>query len=189
VEFIGEHLVESSLLSPGGWILDVGSRDGELSQHFAANGFKVLALDPDPTLPALAGPNIFFEQVALVPSRCGSPVDFAHCTTEILSSHVLGLGINLNTDIIYMKVPAASMDALMAKYNIGIFEFAKFDCEGCECVLAEQGAFAKQITVEFHPHLGQSQEQIDSIVSHLKEVGYRIHGSGGMDTLFVLESL
>ena len=190
-----EHLVEPALLSPGGWILDVGSGYGEFAQHFAAYGFKVLAVDPHPSISA-AGQNIFLERVALVPAHFTGPAEYAICNSGYLYNHVKGLGYDYNVvpflveqGITYVTVPFTTVNALMVKYTIGQFELAKFDCEGCECLLLEQQtAFAKQLSVEFHTHLGQGEETVQAIRDHLLGLGYRIEGRNERDTLFVIEN-
>jgi FkbM family methyltransferase len=191
---ISEHSFDESLLKPKGWVLDVGSRYGEFSKYFATMGFSVIAVDPNPTITKDHFSGAIFENVALVPmSLSESEVDYVLCNVDSQCNHITG--VPLNADIYpnltergtsVVKVPAMTIFELMEKYGIDSFELAKFDCEGSEVLLLDCHPIAKQISVEFHLHMGQPQTIVDQVVNHLESIGYTRHGQNYGNILFVL---
>jgi FkbM family methyltransferase len=192
---IAEHTFNESLLKSNGWILDVGSRYGEFSRYFASRGFSVIAVDPNPTITKDNLEGAIFENVALVPmSLSGSEVDYVLCNVDSQCNHISG--VPLNADIYphltergtsVIKVPSMTIFQLMQKYNVDSFELAKFDCEGSEVLLLDCQPIAKQISIEFHLHMGQPQVIADQIINHLESIGYVRHGQNYGNILFTLE--
>ena len=186
------HSVDISLLNEKGWILDVGGNSGIFAEHFANLGFKVLCVEPNCLIEKKNHENIFHETVAVVPSSMKGPVDYIFCS-DIFCNHVKNIGLNTDKGKHHVQkvnnnqIQGVTISDLMQKYNIKQFEVAKFDCEGGEITLLECDTFAKQITVEFHEHLGQEFEDIAKIMNHLQSLGYQLINNDLMDMLFVLK--
>ena len=73
------------------------------------------------------------------------------------------------------EVEMVTIQEFSRRYDIEFWDIIKLDIEGAEieAILAMDRPMAKQITVEFHLHCGQTFEMIDKAVTHLHKLGYR----------------
>lgn len=157
---IDGHIINTELLTEGGWILDAGCRHFKLSKSLnlyssfhLIERFKFLCLDPDPIIEPPS--NVIFLPIALATEEgkanyCGWSTGEGNYIYKNQKPHYATLDIHVQT---------RTIKSLMEQYSITQFELAKLDIEGSEydIFLNINFAFAKQIAVEFHQCLGYNQ--------------------------------
>lgn len=151
MERIDGHIIDTSILQDGDWILDAGCRGFNLWMDLCGK-YKFLCIDPDPKIKGILDEDIIFQNIALMPydgevGYCGwSTGEGNYCYKDKAPWYV-------ELDI---KVPCRTVKTLMKKYSIDKFGLAKIDIEGAEydVLLSIDFPFAKQISVEFHQSLG-----------------------------------
>jgi len=159
------HSFVPGIMRRGGYVLDVGCRSFEFAAHFAARGFKVLALDPDPSIPDPGIDGVEFLRCALVhddrrtcsyiawedehwsPPTNGSLVsEYDPRETDPRSER--------KTQV--HEVRCVNLQQIMRRYGVECFELVKLGCEGSEYSILKHwpGPIAKQISAEFHDWAG-----------------------------------
>lgn len=174
LELIGEHTIDVSLLTPGGYVLDAGARDFTFARGLAARKCKVVAIDADPTVedPYIIG--VAFANVALDASS-GKRVflmDRDPQARRIVNAAVSGSGP-------LTQVFAVTIEDLMARYEVPMWDAVKLDIEGAEYSILKawpgtrEMPIAKQISIEFHEHCEPRPQSVyDEIFAHLGTLGY-----------------
>lgn len=146
---VAEHTIDTDLLA-GGPILDAGCRDFEFATWFADRGHPIVMMDPaeDVTPPKKLYDRpvwSYFHRAALVgeglPKSCGLSIAGN-------ASRVIWGGTGVRTMTIAELLESTKF-----------FDVVKLDIEGSEyeVLLTWPGPIARQITVEFHEHLGQGK--------------------------------
>ncbi len=148
-----------------GWLIDIGCRGFVLPKIAAGRGMKVIAVDPAPDISGPENQNIFYEQVVIVGSEKAATVDFYIATNKMISrisasdrdpaaENVTGQRPPDTTEV--KKLPAMTLEKLLHKYGLSHVEVLKLNCEGAEeqTLLNLKRPVARQISVEFHRHLG-----------------------------------
>lgn len=158
-KLIDGHIIFTSELTAGGWIIDAGCRHFRLekkltllSSFYSHTNFKYLCLDPDPIIIPPKG--VIFKPYALMTENgtvnyCGWSTGEGNYIYKDEKPHYATLDI---------EVQSRTIKSLMAEYGINQFELAKLDVEGAEydILLSINFAFAKQVAVEFHQCLGHN---------------------------------
>lgn len=171
LELVGEHTIDTSLLTPGGYVLDAGCRDFIFSRGCAARGCRVIAVDADPTVEDPKEANISFNNFAL--SSVRGQRDFV-MTHDPQARHLADA--NPQAAAPTTRVLALTIEDIMKAGDIEIFDAVKLDIEGAEydILLNWPGSIAKQISIEFHEHVQpRPKEFYDAIFAHLSQ-GYEI---------------
>lgn len=161
---VGEHTVDANLLTSGGYVLDAGCRDFTFARGLAERGCRVVAVDADPTVedPSVAG--IAFANVAIAAQAGSVSFRMAHNPEARGFAHLVGGDGPVTT------VRAVTIEDLMARYDVKLWDAVKLDVEGAEYDLlrAWPGPVAKQISIEFHEHCGARPQAVyDQIFKHL----------------------
>jgi hypothetical protein len=149
------HSFLPELLTPNGWVLDVGCRDFGFARQFAAGGYRVLALDPDRDIEDPAVPGILFVRKALVADvQSGGVQDYAsHGNGE--GNCLVKCGVYPPSARVY-PVSTTTLQGLQSEFGIREFDLIKIDAEGLEydLLLSLKEPVARQISVEFHDFAG-----------------------------------
>lgn len=148
------HSYDESLLTPGGWALDVGARGFKFADRMAAMGLNVIAMEPDRSVRYEGPHNVRCLNTALV----GNPL----MESSMYAVWSDGSGNQLaETRPIhateYYEVPCITLAKLMAAESIDQFDIVKLDCEGSEYDILWRWPrhVAVQISVEWHDFLGK----------------------------------
>ncbi len=143
IEKIYDHSIDTSLLTRGDYVLDVGARGFEFSRKCVEFGCKVLALDPDKSIPEPFLNNVTYRRFALVGTEIAS-AQYSSCGNAE-ASHIRSKTGNYD-------VECRTIQQLMDEYSIKKFSAVKLDCEGSEydILLKWPGPVSNQISVEFH---------------------------------------
>lgn len=153
VEVIAEHSVNLSLLPENAVILDAGCRGFEFTKHLRSLGYQVVPVDID----NLDG--IYFKcAIGYKDGRCS----VNHTNDPQAKSIKEGNEIDMFTiETIYNNL----------FFNPGKFDLIKLDIEGEEINVLKHGKhpMSKQLSVEFHAHIGQTKAQIDELLNYLEE--------------------
>jgi FkbM family methyltransferase len=167
------HSIDASLLSNGEWVLDVGCFGFPFSRSLQNLGMKVLAVDPNPSLSPPVG--IHFENVALVSDSSRVEAEYIIASDPEANALVSAIDILRSSAHKVIKVRCDTIENLMRKYGIDMFDVIKLDCEGSEIdiLTGMSKPVARQISVEFHAHCGQSHAATRKAVDHLVSLGYR----------------
>lgn len=160
---IGEHTIDESLLTPGGWVLDAGCRDFTFSRGMVARGCKVLALDADPTVEDQKIDGVTFLHSAIA-AKHGLFYFHMHENPEARSF------VSAPVDDKSIVVTAHTIEELMQAHSVERFDAVKLDVEGAEYDILRNwpGPIARQISIEFHEHVAPRPQGIyDEIFKHL----------------------
>lgn len=157
IQVVHEHSVCVSMLAPHSRILDAGCRDFEFTNAFRNLGHQVTAID----IGAFNGNYL----------RVGLSTTFKSC----FISDDKDPQANKLSETGRHKINAVPLSEL-ERIAGGKFDLIKLDIEGEELpVLASlKHPIAKQISVEFHAHCGQTKQQLDELLDWLSE-WYSIH--------------
>lgn len=149
------HSYDESLLTPGGWALDVGARGGEFTDRMGQLGLNVIAMEPDESASYERCPfhNLLWLEMALV----GNP----ETEWAMYAGWSDGTGNQLidvrpeHAETFY-EVPCITIAGLMEHYGVPRFDIVKLDCEGSEYDILWNWPrhAAVQLSVEFHDFLG-----------------------------------
>lgn len=167
------HSIDASLLSKGEWVLDVGCLGFPFSRSLQNLGMKVLAVDPNPSLSP--PPGIHFENVALVSDGSRTEADYIIAPNPDANALTSAVDIARFPAHKLIKVRCDTIENLMRRYGIDMFDVVKLDCEGSEIdiLTGMSRPLARQISVEFHAHCGQPHSAARRAVDHLISIGYR----------------
>jgi len=180
IEVIHEHSVDMSLLPAKATILDLGCRGFAFTNHFRELGHTVHAVDIDDLQHG------DYDQCAITNynGMCG----IIHTGDPQGTKIGPGDSIRCYTLEDYMKLK-----------GVEFWDLIKADIEGgeFEMVMSLSKAPTRQISMEFHGHCGQTNEEIMAIVDRLGKLGYTPiqhdcnarHGAGFnyWDSLFILK--
>lgn len=152
IQVIAEHSVDISLLPKRANILDLGCHGMEFSNYF--NGHKIFSVDLDEFAP-------YRFAVSDKDGRCGIKRMDDRQAWQICEGN---------------EIPMMTLKSLSSEFNIRKWHLVKMDIEGSEISILSTAIhpIAKQISVEFHAHLGQTKEQLDSLLNKLEQY-YIIH--------------
>lgn len=173
---ICEYRLEDSLLIPGGYSLEIGMRSMDLTNRLLRYGMKHIAVESDPRISFLSTENFKFYNEAVVGDANLKEVELV-VVQDAFCNHLNNIpfcfnrgGLELNK----FKVKAVTIDDLMKRHNVGQFDLIAMDCEGSEeaILLSLKKPISKQISVEFHIHVGQSEKAKSEMILHLKSLGY-----------------
>ena len=168
------HSFDVDRLQRGGWIIDVGCRNFIFTRMMLEQGFKVFAMDADPTMPVpddlMARPDFRLCRAALVGNQT-SEVRFAmddgdvarHVVTPEMSSYRWPV----------VTVPALTLPQVLEMIGVQSVEGVKIDCEGSEYEILKRwpGPVAKQLSVEYHEHTCANPGGWPTYVEILKHMG------------------
>lgn len=192
-----EHTIDLALLTPGGWVLDVGCRNFTFARELAEHGCQVVAIDADPTVEDPKLEHVTFKHLALAPE----PGDYEFLMHDNPEARCLVFKGNANSDRPRVTVQADTIEQLTARAGISQWDVVKLDVEGAEYDILRKwpGPIAKQISVEFHEHCygRQPDSTYDGIIGRLASFGYEVvrherdsrmcAGMNFWDSLFALE--
>jgi len=206
LESIYEHSVRTDLLAPGEPVLDVGARNFAFSKELVRRGFEVYAMEPDPYIldPGLKGLTLI--RRALVWRQLCGPQPLAMFGNGT-GNHLLTQTMARPSECTVVAVECEDLETVMWRTGIGSWGLVKLDCEGCEYDILRTwpGPVAKEISVEFHDHIGANPHKDDperiyrvildhlapwyTAVQHERSVRHCIGTPNYWDTLFVLTNL
>lgn len=179
IEIVHEHSYCPELLPAKAIIADIGCRGFQWANHFRELGHTVHAVDIDD----LHGGDYDRCAITNYTGFCG----ITH--TDDPQGTKIGLGENIH---------CYTLDDYMKFRCVKFYDLVKIDVEGSEyeIIMDQNTQFAKQISIEFHKHCGQSDLDIASIVWRLNLLGYETishelteqHGAGPnyWSSLFIL---
>ena len=149
-----EHSIDFDLLPDAPVVLDVGCRGFafDIEMLKLRPRARIIALDPDPSIPMPEDSRIHFLRMALTELpvdevRWQGPGDGAY----IINSPS-GYGWGENDPGQAATVDNITLKDLMEEFNVAHFDVIKLDCESSEFGILENlpGKVATQISVEFH---------------------------------------
>ncbi len=168
---IHEHSVDLDLLPPNARILDAGCRDMGFTNALRAMGHHVCAIDID-YLPE--GTDYIRVGLGVVNGKGYISNDKDPQARRLISPREFG---NASPIVAQNECLVLTLDAL-EKGDGGKFDLIKLDIEGMETDILEkaQHPIAKQVSVEFHAHLGETERYLDLLLVMLSEF-YTIHNA------------
>ena len=192
-----EFKVEDSLLTSGGYCLEVGMRSMGLANETLARGMKHIAVEPDLSIFFPSTQDFKFHNEAIVGNEDIDEVEllvFRDSFCNHLSNISFPFSQTVSGDeMVKHRVKATTIAKLMQRYNIKQLDLLTMDCEGSEedIILAMTKPVAKQIAVEFHTHVGQPILSRDNQIIYLESLGYTMvdfhtHANSVQYGLFVL---
>lgn len=174
IKIIHEHSVDLDLLPEKAAILDAGCRGLEFTRHFQQLGHNVLAIDIDD----LGEENklrylrmgLYFHAGKTMVSDDEDPQ-----ARHITDVHLFEKGQDV-PKIKEGEVYLATIAGCAHSCDVEQFDLIKMDIEGAEFVILqnEKHPIAKQVSVEFHAHCGQSKQQLDHLLKWLGK-WYDVH--------------
>ena len=185
IEVIHEHSVEMSLLPAKANILDLGCLGFQFTRHFRGLGHNVKSVD----IQELEDKDDY-QMVAVS--------DFEGTAYIVMNSDKQAIKIQKNPKTNY-EIACTTLKRLSQYYDISFWDLIKIDVEGSEyeIIMSLEKAPAKQLSVEFHMHCGQTLLQVNEMVATLVSLGYRpvthvyttMHGAGFnyWNSLFILK--
>jgi FkbM family methyltransferase len=165
---IFEHSVDLSLLPEKANILDAGCRGFEFTRYFRERGHEVTALDID-YLPE----KDYYKRIGL--SNINGKAYISNDKDEQARKLIGGKEFLKDSFVLAQnEVYTVTLDQL--EKHLGRFNLIKLDIEGKEYDVLKEAKhpIAKQVSVEFHAHCGQTKEQIDELLDKINE-WYDIH--------------
>lgn len=183
---IAEHTFDNSILRKGANILDLGCRNFEWTNYFDQRGDYVVPVDIDilkTDRPYLRYAVTNYNGTASI-KRTSDPQATSISRLMLPNSE---------------QVEAVTLDKLNQIAGVSYWDLIKMDIEKSEkeVILSMSKPMAKQISVEFHRHLGQTELEVKVIVAHLVGLGYLVashelteaHGAGKnyWSSLFILK--
>jgi len=162
------HTYEPSLITSGGWGLDLGCNDFIFSRHLLSLGLKVIGIDPIKNIGVpqdlVENENFIYLQKACVGIKNSETKTYyeynswgansIYNTPEMLHRKENGGHANNPFKSKY-EVGLVTLSELMNTYNINQFEIIKIDVEGAEYDIIENlpSKCTKQLSIEFHDFL------------------------------------
>lgn len=196
LELLGEHTIDTDLLTPGGWCLDAGARDFSFAKACAERGCKVVALDADPTVEDPKISNVMFKNIALAMT----PGFLQFAMTKDPQARHLGSGKHPHggEDVPEVTVEAMTLQMVMQRAGVKKWDAVKLDIEGEEhsILMNFPGPVSRQISVEFHEHCSPKPGSVYTelmyhlgrfydLIQHTKENRYGA-GMNWWDSLWIL---
>lgn len=180
IEVVHEHSVDMELLPAKATILDLGCRGFQFGNYFRKLGHEVHEVDMD------SGLHGKYDQCAITnyTGYCG----IIHFPDPQATR--VGLGAS---------IPCYTLEDYMKLKGVEFFDLLKSDIEGAEyeMIMSLAKAPAKQLSIEWHLHCGQTKEQVREAGEKLINLGYwpkrleltEQHGAGlnYWDSLFILK--
>jgi hypothetical protein len=180
IEVIHEHSVDMSLLPAKAVILDLGARGFQFTNHFRELGHTVHAIDIDDLQHG------DYDQCAITnyTGMCG----ITH--TDDPQGTKIGPGDSIR---------CYTLEDYMKLKEVEFYDLIKMDVEMSELDIIKSlhNPPAKQISIEFHLHCGQTKEEVNYIVGLLEFMYYEVfehklseaHGAGYnfWSSLFILK--
>lgn len=164
---IDNHSVDLELLTPGGTILDVGSRGFEFARFFAARGHKVVAMDPGEESVDLE--RVIFLALALVPEGVDGAGKLV-LTGDPEARYVVPNHVKVDHTP-WKAVSCLSLVKVMRLCDVQEFDLMKLNMEGGEFDILDRlhAPVAKQVVVSFHEHTSRRRGEvaINSLVQRL----------------------
>ena len=187
------HTFMPCTLSAGSTVVDLGANAGEFSALVRGRyQCRVVAVEANPHLldriRAVPGVEVVH---AAVTDQSGEIELFL--SDNIEASTVLGDAGGANTNGQRVRVPARTLEEVLADRGIGRVDLLKVDIEGAEVGVMlntpdEVLRRIDQITMEFHDFCGLvTPAQLDSVLRRLEDLGFDglRFGSDNMNWLFV----
>lgn len=152
MERIDGHIIDKSLLTKGGLILDAGCRGFTLHGSLG-DDYEYICFDPDDTITRPDKLNINLHYLAI--TAHGGPAKYCGWSTG--EGNIIYTGNAPNYAEFDKVVASITIPVLFAMY--GKFDLIKLDIEGSEydVLLGIDFAPAKQISCEFHQSLGYNK--------------------------------
>ncbi len=150
---LASHSVDLDAIPERPVVLDVGCRGFDFTREILRHrpGARVVAMDPDPAMPAEPPPGVTFLRVALVGDgrKASTYADYSTGEGNFLCDRVPHYA-RAHT------VPCINIRALMAQLGIDYWDVVKLDCEESEFGILENwpGPIAGVLSVEFHDWTG-----------------------------------
>lgn len=180
IQVIHEHSVDMDLLPAKATILDLGCRFMNWTNHFRELGHTVHAVDIDDLQHG------DYDRCAITnyTGMCG----ITHTGDPQGTKIGPGDSIRCYTLEDYMKLK-----------KVEFFDLIKFDVEGSEVeiILSLEKAPSRSLSIEFHLHCGQEQEDVWQVIKKTEALGYKVefwdysekHGAGFnvWDSLLILK--
>lgn len=154
------HTVDLSLLTQGGYVLDLGCRDFIFTQEMLNIGMKVISIDPYKDIQIeqklLNNKNFIFKNMACVGLKTNEYLKYyeyndwgANSLFDICAEN------KQYKEIKKYDVKTTTIGEIMKELNIEIFELIKIDVEGSEYEILKNlpKNCSKQLSVEFHDWL------------------------------------
>lgn len=166
LKVVAEHTIDTSLLTPGGFVLDAGCRNFGFSRGLIEHGCRVIAMDADPTVKDPDADGLVYLNFALAAER-GVRTLVMHQDPQARYLAPAGVAI---TRAPHETVEAVTITDIMKGYFIEHFDVVKLDIEGSEydILKAWPGPIATQLSIEFHEHVcPRPQKTYDEIFEHL----------------------
>lgn len=157
IKTIFEHSFIEELLPKRAFILDLGCRGFEFTDYFKEKGHSVYSVDID----KLDRKDYFQFAISDKQGNCG-------------------IEYNCDPDATKMKhgteVEMHTIKSFSELVEVTEWDLIKMDIEGAEYDILNntQHPIAKQVSVEFHAHCGQTKQQLDALLIKLSQ-WYDIH--------------
>ena len=149
------HSLDLEKLTPGGWIIDAGCRNFIFTRGWLNLGFKVFAMDADPTMP--------------VPDDLTVRSDFRFCCAALIGNQSAEVRFCMDEGDVArhvitpempqyrypaVTVPALTISTVLEQLGVKSVEAVKLDVEGSEYEILKHwpGPVARQINVSYHEH-------------------------------------
>lgn len=171
LQTIAEHTFDKdSLPNIHGYVLDLGSRGFEFADGMRALAHIVITVDCDDIPLNMPGGNFPLHNKIAITDYDG------HATvmrsndpqaTKIIPMHKLSA---LEGDVVCM-----TLETFSKKCGILFWDLIKIDIEGSEyeVIMSMDKPYAMQLSVEFHTHCGQTEQQVQQCVDKLHSLGYK----------------
>jgi len=159
ITVIAEHSVDISLLPDDARILDIGCRGGGFTDYYYSKYPKMFVYPID--IDKFPG-EVYY--------RCAISDKDGYCdmvnTNDPQARHIKEGG----------TIPMMTIDSFSREVEVDKWDLIKMDIEGEEVKVLKslKHPYCKQISVEFHAHVNQTKEELDSLLDWLSE-WYTIH--------------
>lgn len=166
---LASHTVDLDLVPECPTVLDVGCRNFDFSREIlrVRPKARVVAMDPDPEMPAEDIPGVLFLREALVGD---DRAESNYATYSYGDGNFL-----CDTAPHYarqLRVCCVSLPVLMMRLNVAYWDVVKLDCEGSEFQILERwpGPIAGQLSIEFHDWTGEWKEKAKDSPTYYPEL-------------------
>lgn len=197
-----EHTIDASIVPTGAVVVDVGAWGYEFTRWMRSRyDARIVAIDPNPTMEAMQG--VVLKRAAVFSSRSLPPNREAFYVTAGGPNNHYAV-TSPPTNVGFTRVPCCSLEEVLEENSVVTADVLKLDCEGAEydILLTMTRPLARQITVEFHDHVGRNPRPEDpegfyadlhrhlgqwyEVVKHCKENPWGM-GFHHVDSLYVLK--
>lgn len=159
IKTIAEHSFIEEMIDSNGSILDLGSgRMLSFSIPVADYVKKVIAVDVQKPIVDYNRESINFENLAISVKDNEKVKVHKYSDYNAYSTVINPLNDGINNKIDEYEIETVTIKSLQEKYNIDLFEIAKFDIEGAEyeILLKIDKPMSKQLSIEFHDFRGMN---------------------------------